>query len=261
MLRATRVAIALVVGLGALMSCSDTGEDDAGDCAEGSEGCSCYGNGTCDGNLECIESRCQTAGGGGNGGSSGSAMGGNAAGGQPTGGSAGIAAQGGSAGSPQGGASGNPTGGSAGQSGSGAVGGTSGASGAAGTAGQSCGDTSTDWENCGACRRRCDNGGTNCGLIGNDACCVNGQCTPAFGPCFREANGYTTCAQACASIGEACASGACGAGDTWLGWGLNSVDRCESLVTESVSSGGACDATFNWTTSNAIRRCCCTDTQ
>jgi hypothetical protein len=135
-------------------------------------------------------------------------------------------------------------------------------SGASGNGGGTCGDTSSDWQNCGACGRTCDNGGQRCPA---GVCCATGACTPFFGPCFDETDGFTTCNQACASIGETCVARGCAGttatnGTTWYAWALGNEDRCESLGPIN-NEGQACDATFTWETNEATKRCCCTDTR
>jgi hypothetical protein len=49
------ISLALVHGCFKESSSSD---DDGNSCPDGSEGCDCYGNGTCDNGLECVEGKC-----------------------------------------------------------------------------------------------------------------------------------------------------------------------------------------------------------
>jgi hypothetical protein len=240
------ISIALLIS----SSCSESGKD-APTCTTGREGCPCR-SGSCDGSLECRSNLCVE----------GPAQGGTAgiAGTEATGGSTSGSGTGGSA--PMGGSSaaGATAGGSSGggQAGKGAEPG-----GNAGTSGSACGDTTSDWQNCGACGRKCDNGGKNCGTGSAPACCANGVCAPAFAPCFGEDAGFTTCADACASVGETCMAKGClieTTMTTWLGWALSVEDRCQKLGTAITASTGSCDVPFAWTGED-LRRCCCTDTQ
>jgi hypothetical protein len=157
-------------------------------------------------------------------------------------------------------AAGATAGGATGGRGSSQAGTGGGPSGNAGAGGSDCGDTMNDWQNCGACGRKCDNGGKNCGKGSAPACCADGVCAPAFAPCFGEDVSFTTCAGACASVGETCVAKGClveTTMTTWLGWAPQ--DRCENLGPANTVSTGACDVPFAWTGED-FRRCCCTDT-
>lgn len=126
-------------GAGALAACSSSSssEPNGSQCSDGTEGCPCFGNGTCNDGLACLSNLCVSQGSGG---------------GSLTGGTTGSG--------------GATTGGSS--SGTGGTGG--------GTGGGSCGDTMSDPNNCGACGRVCDEPeffcppGTGCCVDGQ---CVN----------------------------------------------------------------------------------------
>jgi hypothetical protein len=254
MLRNLGRLLGLSVALLISSSCSESGKDNP-TCAAGSEGCACRSGG-CDGNLECRSNLCVE----------GAAHGGSA-------GTAGTSATGGStSGSGTGGSA--PMGGSNAAGGSGAAGATAGGSsggnqagggpgGNAGAGGSPCGDTMSDWQNCGACGRKCDNGGENCGKGSAPACCANGVCAPALSACFRESANFSTCAEACASAGETCVAKGClieTTMTTWLGWADSVEDRCQNLGPAISASTGSCDLPFAWS-GESSRRCCCTDTQ
>ena len=260
MTRRRRIAAGLVLALATIASCTSSddgggGNGDSSDCPEGSEGCLCL-DGQCVGMLRCLSNRCVndsasggSAGAGGTtGGASGTASGGNS--GTNVGGGAGSGA------APQGG-----TGGASGATGGSAQSGSGGTSGGAGSG--SCGETASDWQNCGACGRVCDNGGERC--VGS--CCASGQCAPSWSPCIEMADGFATCDAVCASAGEACSDSGCGAGSsmyTVLSWGDGFRERCDTFGTTTDSLGGQfgpCDGNLVWDASHSFRRCCCTDTR
>jgi hypothetical protein len=248
MLRNLGRLLGLSVALLISSSCSESGKDDPM-CATGSEGCRCR-SGSCDSGLECRSNLCvEGAAQGGSAGIAGTKATGGSTSGSGTGGNAPMAGSS-AAGTPAGGSSGGSQAGNGGDSG-----GNAGASGAA------CGDTMNDWQNCGACGRKCDNGGENCGTGSAPACCANGVCAPALASCFAESSGFSTCAKACESAGETCVAKGClveATMATWLGWGLGS--GCETLGIANTGSTGACDAPLTWTGED-YRRCCCTDTK
>lgn len=247
MLRSFGSLVGLSVALLIALSCSESSKD-PNTCPAGSEGCPCR-SGSCDSGLECRSNLCvQGAAQGGSAGIAGTKATGGTASGSSSGGGATLGGSGTS-----GATAGDASGGN--QPGGGGPGGNAGAGGFA------CGDTTSDWQNCGACGRKCDNGGKNCGKGTAPACCANGACAPAFAPCFGEDAGFTTCAEACASVGETCLAKGCLIETTMLtslAWDL--ADRCETLGPANTISTGACDTPFTWN-GEGVRRCCCTDTQ
>ena len=246
-------------------------------CTTGDEGCACYPNKTCNlSTLACLSSLCVSPGGTGGtpalGGSSGT--GGAANGGAP--GSGGVPASGGRSGSggvvtsggslgtggAQGGTGGTTaTGGAPKTGGVGAVGGTSntggiqGSGGATGTGGTTCGDTTSDWHNCGSCGHVCANQGQSCGT----SCCVAGQCSNYWGPCFDGSSGFKTCAAACASVGAVCVAKGCEGQYTWEGWGGATASNCPSLRGAGATSTATCDSTLPYTGESTTVRCCCVE--
>lgn len=199
---------------------------DGDDCQTGSLNCECYDNSTCNDGFTCTEGTCVNAAG---------------SGGMPGGGSGGQA--------------------SGGTTGTGASGGQG--TGGDGSGGESCGDTSNDWENCGTCGRVCSNGGDKCGEGSSPmmACCEGGQCSPYWGPCFRQED-FVTCAEACASIGETCVADGCSSGTfgrTTVAWTNGTAANCETATNPHTGDNWSCDTTLTWETV-AVRRCCCTDT-
>jgi len=185
-------------------------------CPTGSESCACYGNGTCDADLECnAQLEC--------------VVGSPSSGGTP-----------GTGGSPA------ATGGTVSGSGGSVVttGGTSSASGGDTASGgsTSCGDTSSDWENCGECGRVCE------------GVCEDGQCAALVG-CFEEDAGFTTCDEYCPSIGETCTE-QCGVAAT--AWNQIDLSWCENDE-DPYSYVSKCDDPLPYSDNNAIYRCCCTD--
>jgi hypothetical protein len=212
-------AILLAFGLAGLANCSSGG--DPGSCPAGSETCACYGNETCNPNLECRSHLCVASDAG-----SGGATGGNRA----TGG-------GSSGGSPP------ATGGSASASGGSAdaTGGSSDPSGGA----SACGDTSTDPENCGQCRRSC-----------NGATCKAGVCQRSIEGCFAEDEGFTTCSEFCSSLGESCLPRACGA-STFVFQSGDQLQCLDDPGNAAVLTADTCDDVFIWDPSHAYYACCC----
>jgi hypothetical protein len=230
----------ILVG-GVLALAAACGGSKSGSCAQGTERCPCYGNSTCNPGLACMSDVCVSSGG--------------------TGGTSASGGRGGTTGTGgRGGASAGGTGGVNAGGNGGATGGAGGQSGAGGSA--SCGDTTSDWHNCGACGHACANQGQFCGT----SCCVAGVCAPFWGPCFAQSAGYTACAQACSSVGQTCVAQACtptsatSNGYTWLGWSTATASTSCSVpqAPESVSTA-TCDTTLTWTGTNAVKRCCCTD--
>jgi len=233
-------------------ACTDEGggEGDQGDdCPVGSEGCPCR-DGACDGALECRSSLC-VEGGGGTGGAAGSSAG---TSGTATGGGAGVGVggtgdSGGTGGSSSGGV---PQGGVGGTSGAGGSGPPPGGAGSGGSGGSTCSDTTSDPNNCGACGHVCES-----------SVCMNGQCTPYPGACFVEADGFTTCAAYCQSVGETCVFSGCGGGSvTVYSWPSEDASLCPGNPGTANSRRQApCDLALEFDPGAAFYRCCCTDTQ
>jgi hypothetical protein len=118
-----------------------------------------------------------------------------------------------------------------------------------------CGDTESDWQNCGECGNRCLNLGQGCGT----SCCVAGRCSPGFGPCFMHSSGFTTCDAACVSIGATCVAGACAGQYTWFGWGPDTSSNCPTASGPERTASAACDVTLPWTAADTTKRCCCAE--
>jgi hypothetical protein len=160
-----------------------------------------------------------------------------------------------------------------------------------------CADVDTDWQNCGACGRVCDNQGMDCPVdpdSGELQCCVAGECAPSWGECIIEGtrpqcDGSTvggacsedrcasgcdggrsllTCDEVCAEVGERCVADGCGEGGftelRWVPPQGSSWSGCpfsiEIAVGEVSGATGVCDAPLEWQ-ETTVRRCCCTDSQ
>jgi hypothetical protein len=78
-----------------------------------------------------------------------------------------------------------------------------------------------------------------------------------LGECISKSNGFTTCAQYCHSLGEACIAAGC-SNHTWVGWGV--TDACQRGDLPSSNVQDPCDAIFYWQPVATVVRCCCTDT-
>jgi hypothetical protein len=194
--------------------------------------------------------------GAGSGGTGGGAAG--STGGTGTGGATGSAGAGGG----PAGSGGTGAGGGAGRGGAGRGGAGGGGSGGSAGGGM-CGDTSSDWQNCGACGHACNNGGQCPNLVGA-ACCAAGKCAPGWGPCFTEASGFTSCDDACASIGETCAADQCGQtttnGYTLIGWTAENAANCPLRQSPDYTPHNfACDTKWSWLALPPNIRCCCTN--
>jgi hypothetical protein len=108
---------------------------------------------------------------------------------------------------------------------------------------------------CGSCARACDNRGEGCAP---DGCCSAGACTPFWGRCVTQDDGFANCAEACANTGESCVSAGCSPGRyTSLHW--NTAAACMTFGSGQQGLAPACDAPFTWTL--PAKRCCCTDTR
>jgi hypothetical protein len=207
-------------------------------CAQGTERCPCYGNGTCNSGLTCASNTCVNLGGAGGASGSGGQGGTTGSGGSSRGGTAGTSTPG--------------TGGTA-------TGGSGGAS-TGGSGGSCAADTSSDPMNCGACGHVCKNADPVFRPYCPDTgCCASGLCGPSFSPCLTQAQA-TTCAAYCSSIGETCVQGGCAlGGNTWIGWG--SANACAVFHDPpEASSGRACTENIGFDAAAVQIRCCCTDT-
>src|ERR1041384_1337840 len=214
----------LIYGTALLWAVGCTSDDKGGPskCEAGTERCACN-HGACDAGLACFSEVCVRStggnGGGTNAGSGGTAPGGNAQGG--SGGSPPSGAGTAAGGSDTAGMSGSSAGGSAGTSGAGGAGGTNGAGGAAGMC---TADTQKDPENCGSCGRVCKaheiHGECN-------SCCKQGYFNDSFYNCLVQSDGFGTCKEYCASVGEECVQQGCGT-STYRAWAT--PDSCADLV-------------------------------
>ena len=291
MIRIPRVAAAVSVAL--LLACcgvvdggDGSGSDDNDERCSPGDTRSCVGPGACSGGQRCGSDgwgacECGTSGAGGTSGTGGTPPAGGSSGSDPVGGTSGAGGTPGGGGAQTAGMGGTAagagnSGGSAGfGAGTGGAGGAMGGTGATGgvggmgAAGGMCGDTTSDWQNCGACGRACDNGGEYC-LEDPDPnsldllCCTEGHCAPFWGPCFNEASGFANCDEACADVGETCVAAGCAIGAnqlTWLLWADSVSERCPVLGVTQLTSSTACDSGFVWDNNDDVRRCCCTDTQ
>jgi hypothetical protein len=105
-----------------------------------------------------------------------------------------------------------------------------------------CVNPNSDTNNCGQCGRTCWEGQMDL-LEGG---CFQGECRPHYSECFTQADGFTTCAEVCASKGQTCRDKddllRCGnVARAWHdpdefeiceahldGVGLNNLENCES---------------------------------
>jgi hypothetical protein len=112
-----------------------------------------------------------------------------------------------------------------------------------------CGDTSSDPNNCGRCGRVCASGS-----------CSNGRCGPAFGECFAESAGFTTCDAFCQSRSQTCVHRGCGGSVTWRSWGIGGLAECRVGDAPRNSGVTPCDRTLGWGDDSTFwRRCCCVE--
>jgi hypothetical protein len=114
----------------------------------------------------------------------------------------------------------------------------------------SCGDTSSDPNNCGRCGRVCASG-----------TCSNGRCAPSLLGCFRESDGFATCDAFCQSRGTTCVNRGCDGVYTWVSWGIGGNRDCEGGGSPPRNRGvEPCDRTLEWGTDSTFwRRCCCVE--
>jgi hypothetical protein len=231
--RSLKSAAIVALSIAALVNCSSS--DKPATCPAGSETCACYGNGSCDPNLECRSKVCVAG--------SAGASGANAQGGQSGSADGGSQPMAGSSGSVVGGS--GPSGGTGGQTGI-AGGNSAGSSAAAGS--NACGDTTSDPKNCGTCGHVC--------LAGT---CQAGQCPPFQQGCFVKTDGFTTCTAYCASIGETCASNKCSTATAFI-WPSDMGTQCKKDPDSSSGQSIAnCDYPLDFSDSHFYYRCCCTD--
>lgn len=121
-----------------------------------------------------------------------------------------------------------------------------------------------DPANCGECGHACKGWGTT-------ERCSNWECEPGVWPCIKPDQGITTCNEACASVGQACATDAYCSDyvRVWLTVSANdnnpeaTIESCELLVAGSTSFTQSCDTPIDWNFELAGRTvlgiaCCCT---
>jgi hypothetical protein len=251
-LRSVLCVLLPIIALGA--ACKGDGQS----CPDGSEGCRCYGNRTCDGTLICgANNECRPVG---NGGSSSDAAGasGTTGGGSVGGGTAGISGvlSGGSGGASVAGGTAGISGVLSGGSGGASVGGgTAGISGVfSGGSGGAGGSSQAGALTGGIAGSGQGGSGGGAGMSGLGGQSGSGGGGPRWSPCFQER--FPTCNDACASFGATCVAAGCGGG-TWFAWGSLAPERCETFGGSQGASNGACSAPLNWSDSQFVRRCCC----
>jgi hypothetical protein len=75
-----------------------------------------------------------------------------------------------------------------------------------------------------------------------------------------QGDGFTTCADYCASIGETCAQAGCAGGFTLNAWAEDGLCQMDYSAIGGFSTG-PCGAAIGWTVGTFSHiRCCCTDT-
>src|SRR5690606_13626778 len=118
--------------------------------------------------------------------------------------------------------------------------------------------------NCGECGHACKGWGTT-------NRCSDWTCDPAIWPCIKPDQGIETCSQACASVGQTCATEAFCPDyvRVWLTTSANdndpeaTVETCERLVDGSTSFMQGCNDPIDWDYEILGRTvlgvaCCCT---
>jgi len=244
----------LTIAVATALAPAACGGSSPASCSQGTERCPCFGNSTCNSGLTCASNTCVSLGGAGGATGMGGTTGSGGTGGSSKGGAGGTdsAGTGGPSTAGAGGTSAAGTGGPAGSGGGGAGG---------GGGGGSCTNTSTDPQSCGTCGHVCKSADPTFGGCPMGGCCTAGKCGPYPGACITQPDGFTTCADYCASVGETCVEKGCVRGSvTFESW--SSADLCDSFFNPAPGfSTGACDSTIQWT-SGTFRyiRCCCTDT-
>jgi hypothetical protein len=113
-----------------------------------------------------------------------------------------------------------------------------------------CTDLADDDDNCGACGTECEiqNPGSSFQAGG----CSPDGCLPVWDDtCITESDGFTDCAEFCASQGQTCTPGCSGeSARAYFG----SVNQCETIAGFSLQAD--CDLDFNFVASG-VYRCCC----
>lgn len=127
-----------------------------------------------------------------------------------------------------------------------------------------CTPLGSDASNCGECGHSCKGWGTT-------ARCIDWKCEPGLWPCIQPHQGIETCAEACASVGQTCATDAYCSDHVrvWLTVSGNdnnpeaTIETCEQLSGSSTSFTQSCDAPIDWDYVISGRTvlgvaCCCT---
>jgi hypothetical protein len=131
-----------------------------------------------------------------------------------------------------------------------------------------CGDVCTltccDPSNCGECGHACKGWGTTRN-------CSGGACEPGIWPCILRDQGISTCAEACASVGEQCPSDAycSGAVRVWMTASPNDsnpeamIESCKNLGSGTTSFTLGCNDPIDWSYESLGKTvvgvaCCCT---
>jgi hypothetical protein len=85
---------------------------------------------------------------------------------------------------------------------------------------------------------------------------MNGNCRDDFGDCILPSNpdGFETCTDYCASIGEECVQQGCGT-STYRAW-IDAGD-CEQFAAAVGYNDDPCDTPIDF--GSSYIRCCCTD--
>ena len=117
---------------------------------------------------------------------------------------------------------------------------------------------------CGECYHTCKGTGTN-------RRCSNYQCEPGLWPCIPRDSGIATCTEACASVGETCATDAFCSGyvGVWLTDSGNdndpqqNLDACIHGYSPQTAFELGCNDPIDWDFTSGQRtvvgvRCCCT---
>lgn len=129
-----------------------------------------------------------------------------------------------------------------------------------------CAILTADAANCGECGHQCNGWGTT-------RKCRNSQCEPAVWPCIKPDQGIDTCAQACASVGQTCATDAYCSNyvRVWMTTSANdnnpeaNIEACERLVDGNTSFTQECHDPIDWNYTSSGKTvlgvaCCCTQT-
>lgn len=121
-----------------------------------------------------------------------------------------------------------------------------------------------DPSNCGECGHACKGWGTT-------RRCSGGACEAGIWPCITRDQGISTCAEACASVGEQCPADAYCSGSVrvWMTASQNDsdpeamIESCRNLGDGTTSFTLACDDPIDWSYESAGKTvlgvaCCCT---